>query len=213
MIRIANILECGREMETHGNPIEGSMIDVQTWRTERSLGGRERFVLYFPSDWQKVSLSTAWGSRIASSAARDAIWTTWGTKWTQWLPKMLASERCSFAKNSSHPEGQEHDWTQMVLLVSVLFLCWGCRIRAWSLLAQGSLQLHSQPVLFLWKGWAHKAAIFLGRLPEVSFLMKAIVTFCFLASILSASTTSDTRSADTWSHRDPHGICFGHLLT
>lgn len=73
MIRIANILECGREMETHGNPIEGSMIDVQTWRTERSLGGRERFVLYFPSDWQKVSLSTAWGSRIASSAARDAI--------------------------------------------------------------------------------------------------------------------------------------------
>lgn len=54
MIRIANILECGREMETHGNPIEGSMIDVQTWRTERSLGGREHFVLYFPSDWQKV---------------------------------------------------------------------------------------------------------------------------------------------------------------
>lgn len=182
---------------------------------ECSLGGRERFVLYFPRDWQKVFLSTAWGSRVASSAARDdAIWTTWGTKWTQWLPKMFASERFSYAKNSSHPEGQEHDWAQMVLLASALFLCRGCRIRAWSPLGQGSLQLHSEPVLFLWKGWAHKAAIFLGRMPGVSFLMKAIVTICFVtASILSASTTSDMRSADTWSHRDPHWLCFGHLLT
>lgn len=74
MIRIANILECGREMETHGNPIEGSLTAVETWHTERSRGGREWFVLYFsPCDWQKVFLSTAWGSRVASSAARDAI--------------------------------------------------------------------------------------------------------------------------------------------
>lgn len=80
-------------------------------------------------------------------------------------------------------------------------------------LGQGSLQLHPQPGFSLWKGWVHSVAIFLVHMPGAQFSLKATVA-CFLtASILSASTTSDMKSADTRSHRNPHGIYIGHLLT